>query len=149
MSTRPKRATPEQTEEWLRLLVGSVTDYAIFVLEPDGTVATWNTGAEGIKGYTADEIIGEHFSRFYPPEAIAAGWPDHELEVAAKDGRFEDEGWRLRKDGSRFWANVVITALRDEGGVLRGYAKITRDLTERRKHEEQLRVSEEDRKSVV
>jgi PAS domain S-box-containing protein len=118
--------------ELFALLVGSVVDYAIFVLDPGGRVATWNLGAERIKGYRADEIIGQHFSRFYEPHEVAAGKPANELVVAAAEGRFEDEGWRLRRDGSRFWANVVITALRDATGELRGFAKVTRDLTERK-----------------
>ena len=124
------------SEERFRLLVQSVRDYGIFMLHPDGRVANWNLGAQHIKGYTAAEIVGQHFSRFYPPEDIAAGKPAMELEVAAREGRFEDEGWRLRKDGSRFWANVIITALRNEAGVLIGYAKVSRDLTERRAAEE-------------
>src|SRR5437773_2090261 len=102
-------------EERYRLLVEAVKDYAIFMLDPEGHVATWNPGAERIKGYAAGEIIGRHFSAFYPPEDVAAGKPAHELRVAAAEGRFEDDGWRLRKDGSRFWGNVVLTALRDEG----------------------------------
>ena len=114
-----------------RLLVDRVADYAIFVLDPAGLVASWNTGAQRIKGYSADEIIGHHFSRFYPEEAIRTGWPQYELAEALKVGRFEDEGWRVRKDGSRFWANVVITALRDENGKHVGFAKVTRDLTDR------------------
>jgi PAS domain S-box-containing protein len=118
-----------------RLLVSSVRDYGIFVLDPDGHVATWNEGAERIKGYAPDEILGRHFSTFYPPEDLATGKPAMELRVAAEVGRFEDEGWRLRKDGSRFWANVVITALRAEDGELVGFAKVTRDLTERRESE--------------
>jgi len=127
------------SEERFRLMVESVRDYAIFMLDPQGRVATWNAGAERLKGYTADEIIGEHFSRFYPAETIARGWPDEELRRAIADGRIEDEGWRMRKDGSRFWANVVITALYDENGALRGFAKVTRDLTERRAAEENAR----------
>ena len=126
-----------------RLLVDSVRDYAIFALDPDGNVLSWNAGAEYLKGYTADEIIGRHFSIFYPPEKIAEKFPEYELEVARRDGRFEDEGWRIRKDGSRFWANVVITALRGESGTLVGFAKVTRDLTERFLAEEALRESEE------
>lgn len=126
-----------------RLLVESVTDYGIFVLTPTGHIASWNSGAEKIKGYLADEIIGKHFSIFYPPEAVATGFPAYELEEAAKAGHFENEGWRLRKDGSRFWANVVITALRDSQGNLEGFAKVTRDLSERRRQEEHLRQSEE------
>jgi PAS domain S-box-containing protein len=129
--------------EQLRLLVNGTTDYAIFLLDPQGHVASWNPGAERIKGYRADEIIGQHFSRFYPEEVIDRGWPEHELEVARHEGRFEDEGWRLRKDGSRFWANVIITALRDEQGNLRGFSKITRDLSARMQAEEALRRSEE------
>jgi PAS domain S-box-containing protein len=126
-----------------RLLVESIPDYAIFMLDPEGRVRSWNTGARRIKGYAAEEIIGRHFSVFYPPQRIAEGWPEHELDVAATTGRFEDEGWRLRKDGSRFWANVVITRLDEADGSLRGFAKVTRDLTARRKHEELLRQSEE------
>jgi PAS domain S-box-containing protein len=126
-----------------RLLVESVQDYAIFALDPNGYILSWNAGAQRFKGYMADEIIGKHFSIFYPEEKIAENFPQYELDVAARVGRFEDEGWRIRKDGSRFWANVVITALRDENGVLLGYAKVTRDLTERRLAEETLRESEE------
>ncbi|HJT75579.1 MAG TPA: PAS domain S-box protein, partial [Gemmataceae bacterium] len=119
--------------------VEGVKDYAIFMLDPEGRVVSWNPGAERIKGYKAEEIIGQHFSRFYPREAVERGWPDEELRRAAAEGRIEDEGWRLRQDGSRFWANVVITALRDEAGTLRGFLKITRDLTERRQAEENAR----------
>jgi PAS domain S-box-containing protein len=132
-----------QSEERFRLLLENVQDYAIFMLDPGGHVASWNAGAERLKGYTAAEIIGKHFSIFYPPEALARNWPAYELEQASKLSRFEDEGWRLRKDGTRFWANVVITALRDREGVLVGFSKITRDLTERRNTEERLRQSEE------
>ncbi len=132
-----------QSEERFRLLVESVRDYAIFMLDPQGYVLTWNAGAERIKGYRAAEIIGCHFSLFYPPEALARGLPDHELEVAQRVGSHEDEGWRLRKDGSLFWANVTITAMRDGTGQLLGYSKVTRDLTQRRHHEEELRQSEE------
>jgi PAS domain S-box-containing protein len=127
------------SEERYRLLVASVRDYAIFMLDPKGYVLSWNAGAERIKGYRAEEIIGRHFSTFYPPEDIRAAKPEYELEVAAVEGRFEDEGWRLRKDGTPFWANVVITALRDEHGVLQGYGKVTRDLTERKQAEERAR----------
>jgi len=116
-------------------MVESVRDYAIFLLDPGGYIATWNVGAERLKGYTADEIVGQHFSVFYPPEAIAVGHPKHELESATKEGRYEEEGWRIRKDGTAFWANVVITAVRDETGELIGFAKVTRDLTERRNAE--------------
>jgi PAS domain S-box-containing protein len=129
-------AALRQSEEGFRLLVEGVKDYAIFLLDPEAHVASWNAGAECIKGYKADEIIGQHFSRFYPQEAIEQGWPEHELKIAQAEGRFEDEGWRVRKDGSRFWAWVVITALRDEAGNLKGFSKIARDLTERRGSEE-------------
>jgi PAS domain S-box-containing protein len=121
-----------ETGELHRLLVESVQDYAIFALDPEGYILSWNAGAQRFKGYTADEIIGKHFSIFYPQEKIATKFPEYELREAARTGRFEDEGWRLRKDGSRFWASVVITALRDKTGTLVGFAKVTRDLTERR-----------------
>jgi len=114
-----------------RLLVESVRDYAIFALDPTGRVLTWNAGAQRFKGYRANEIIGQHFSVFYGAEERAAGKPERELRVAAAEGRVEDEGWRIRKDGTRFWANVIITALRDTDGTLLGFAKVTRDLTER------------------
>ncbi len=132
-----------QSDERFRLLVESVRDYAIYMLDPEGRVVTWNAGAERFKGYSAEEIIGEHFSRFYPPEALAKGVPEHELEVAKEAGSFEDEGWRIKKDGSRFWANVIIAAMRAPDGELVGFAKVTRDLTQRRDHEEDLRRSEE------
>ncbi|HJQ09464.1 MAG TPA: PAS domain S-box protein [Gemmatimonadaceae bacterium] len=132
-----------ETGELHRLLVESVDEYAIFALDPDGFIISWNPGAQRFKGYTADEIIGKHFSIFYPPEKIAEGWPEFELREAARVGRFEDEGWRVRKDGTRFWANVVITALHDPSGNLVGFAKVTRDLTDRRLTEEALRESEE------
>jgi len=132
-----------QSEERFRLLVETVRDYAIFLLDPNGHVDSWNAGAERFKGYRANEIVGRHFSVFYPPEALARNLPQHELAEAKRLGSFEDEGWRIRKDGSRFWANVVITALRDTDGEFVGFAKITRDLTQRRQHEEDLRQSEE------
>jgi PAS domain S-box-containing protein len=125
-----------QTTELYRLLVEGVSDYAIFALDPTGHIVTWNPGAERLKGWKAHEIIGRHFSTFYPEEDIRAGKPPWELEVAIREGRLEDEGWRLRNDGSRFWANVVITALRDDHGTLIGFAKITRDLTERMEAQE-------------
>lgn len=115
-----------------QLLIESVRDYAIFVLDADGRVATWNIGAERLKGYKPSEIIGRHFSTFYGEEDLKSRKPWKELEVAIAEGRVEDEGWRIRKDGTRFWANVIITALRDESGNLIGFAKVTRDLTERR-----------------
>jgi PAS domain S-box-containing protein len=118
-------------EERYRLLIDAVADYAIFMLDPSGHVATWNNGAQKIKGYSADEIVGQHFSIFYTPEDLAAGKPDRELAVATLQGRIEDEGWRVRRDGSRFRANVVISAVHDASGALRGFAKVTRDMTER------------------
>src|SRR5579871_5485723 len=120
------------------LLLDSVTDYAIFALDARGCIATWNRGAERLKGYRADEILGKHFSSFYPPEDVADRKPDRELEIAQRDGRYEEEGWRLRKDGFRFWANVVITPIRDASGQLQGYAKVTRDVTERMQAKEAL-----------
>jgi PAS domain S-box-containing protein len=116
-----------------RLLIDAVRDYAIFMLEPAGHVTSWNPGAQRIKGYAPDDIVGRHFSVFYTADDIAAGKPARLLETAAAQGRVEDEGWRVRKDGSRFWGNVVITAIHDEDNTLVGYAKITRDMTERRR----------------
>jgi PAS domain S-box-containing protein len=126
------------SEENFRLLAEGVKDYAIFRLDPDGYVVSWNAGAERIQGYRADEIIGQHFSRFYPPEEVQRGKPAEKLQLADTRGRVEDEGWRVRKDGSRFWANVIITALRDKNGRLLGFAKVTRDRTERKRTEEAL-----------
>jgi PAS domain S-box-containing protein len=131
------------SEERFRLLVEGVEDYGIFLMDERGYIASWNVGAQRINGYSADEAIGKHFSIFYPPEALARKWPAHELEEATRTGRYEEEGWRVRKDGSHFWASVVITALRDIEGGLRGFSKITRDLSERREYEERLRQSEE------
>ena len=130
----------------MRLLIDSVRDYAIFMLDPTGRVATWNPGAQQLKGYAANDIIGQHFSRFYPDVDVKAGKCEYELEVAGEVGRFEDEGWRVRKDGTQFWANVVISAVREENGTLVGFAKVTRDLTERRRAEEEraaLKAAEE------
>jgi PAS domain S-box-containing protein len=140
---RAQETSLRRSEERFRLLIAGVKDYAIFMLNPLGIVETWNAGAEYIKGYSAHEIIGCHFSVFYPPDAIKRGFPETELRSAMMQGRFEDEGWRIRKDGSRFWANVIITAVRNASGHLIGYSKITRDLTERRQHEADLRSSEE------
>src|ERR1700687_650381 len=133
------RIALRRSEEGFRLLVDAVQEYAIFMLDVLGHVTTWNTGAERIKGYGISEIIGKHFSVFYPEEDIRAGKPQRELEIAAKEGRLEDEGWRLRKDGSRFWANVVITALRDKAGRLVAFGKVTRDITDRIRANEELR----------
>src|SRR5690349_17229475 len=132
-TTPLSRATPEQ----YKLLLDSVTEYAIFLLDAEGRIRSWNAGARRIKGWEADEIIGEHFSRFYTPEDLARDHPAHELEIARATGRYEEEGWRLRKDGTRFWASVLITAL-FVGEDLVGYAKVTRDLTARRLAEEQM-----------
>ena len=135
-------ASPRSIEERFRALVSSVKDYAIFMLDPSGRIETWNAGAEQTKGYTAEEIIGQHMSRFYTPEDLARGLPASLLAQAVREGRVECEGWRLRKDGTRFWADVVITALVDDQGRLMGFAKVTRDLTERlRAQEEQLRLA--------
>ena len=140
-----KRAeeTLRSSEERFRLLVQGVRDYAIFMMDPMGRISSWNDGAEQIKGYKADEIIGKHFSIFYTQEDLRRGKPAWELEVAKRTGRFEDYGWRVRKDGSRFWANVVVTALRDAGGRLYGFGKVTRDVTRQRQADEALRASEE------
>jgi PAS domain S-box-containing protein len=139
MSTTSQSPAPVLgSEDSFRLLVESVKDYAIIMLDPTGHVASWNAGAERFKGYRAEEIIGKHFSCFYPAEAIQRGLPDQELKVAAKEGRFEDESWRVRKDGKKFWASVIISALRDKDGTLRGYSKVTRDLTERKQAEERI-----------
>jgi PAS domain S-box-containing protein len=132
-----------EAENQLRLLLDGVKDYAIFMLDPSGNVATWNQGAARIKGYKADEIVGRHFSCFYPLEDVKNGKPEHELKEAIAAGRFEEEGWRIRKDGSRFWANVIITALWDGTDKLRGFSKITRDITERMRADELLRESEQ------
>lgn len=137
-------ATLENLERRYQLMIESVKDYAIFMLDPQGHIASWNRGAERIKGYSADEIVGKHFSIFYPDEDKQWDKPGHELEIAARDGRFEDEGWRVRKDGSLFWANVIISSVRDETGELLGFTKVTRDLTDRRALEQQLRSRAEE-----
>lgn len=154
--TEQQRPAPPHSGEWpkseerFRLLVESVKDYGIFMLDPAGYIVSWNSGAEHLKGCTAAEAIGTHFSRFYPPEEIAAGKPQRELELAVAGGRVEDEGWRVRKDGTRFWADVVITALYDPAsGELQGFGKVTRDLTERKRGEERLRRSEEQFRLLV
>jgi PAS domain S-box-containing protein len=124
-----------QSEEHFDTLVSGVEDYAIFLLSPEGNVISWNAGAQRIKGYKAEEIVGKHFSVFYPQEALQRHWPRQVLDIAAKEGKFTEEGWRVRKDGTRFWGSVLITALRTQNGSLRGFLKITRDLSERRKFE--------------
>ncbi len=143
--TERKRAEEalRDSREQLRLMVDSVEDYAIFMLDPSGEVTSWNQGAERIKGYKPDEIIGRHFSCFYPSEDVQSGKPERELRIAAAEGRHEEEGWRMRKDGSRYWADVIITALSDGAGKLRGFSKISRDITERRRAEELLKESDE------
>ena len=135
--SREAREALRQSEERFRLLVEGVTEYAIFMLDPTGHVVTWNSGAQLIKGYAANEIIGRHFSSFYPPDDVRDGKPDRELRIATLEGRYEEEGWRLRKDGSSFWANVLITALFDGHGQLLGFSKVTRDMTERKLADEQ------------
>lgn len=143
LAQREAAATELRTsEERFRLLVEGVRDYAIFLLDPAGHVTSWNQGAERIKGYQAEEIMGRHFSTFYQAVDVTAGEPARGLRVAEEEGRFEAEGWRVRKDGSRFWASVVITALRDEAGRLRGFAKVTRDITERKRMQDQLLEAE-------
>jgi PAS domain S-box-containing protein len=143
--TERKRAEEalRESEERFRLMVGGVMEYAILMLDPAGNVANWNGGAERIKGYQADEIIGRHFSCFYPAEDVQSGKPARELQKAVTEGRYEEEGWRVRKDGSRFWANVVVTPVKDAAGRLRGFAKVTRDITERKRGEQLLQESEE------
>src|SRR2546422_1001494 len=127
-----------RSEQTFQLLVESIQDCAIFMLDPEGRVASWNAAAERIKGYRAHEIMGEHFSTFYPPDDVAQGKPQWALEIAEREGRHEDEGWRVRKDGTRFWANSVISPMRDSQGGLIGYAKVTRDLTQRRRADQAL-----------
>ncbi len=144
-----ERREAEEEARRFRLLVESVKDYAIFILDPTGHIATWNTGAERIKGYTATEIIGQHFSIFYPPEVATSGKCERELETAIRDGRYQEEGWRVRKDGTRFWANVTITALQAPAGGLVGFAKVTRDLTDRMQHEATLRALAEEKAALA
>ncbi|EDY17605.1 putative PAS/PAC sensor protein [Chthoniobacter flavus Ellin428] len=134
-----KRLEAVTTPDMLRMLVENVRDYAIILLDPKGNVTSWSPTAERLKGWRAEEIIGQHFSKFYPPEDNVSHKTATELAVAEKEGRFEDEGWRVRKDGTRFWANVVLTALRDKEGKLVGFGKVTRDLSERRAAEEKIR----------
>ena len=143
--TKRKRAEDalRVSEERFRLMVEGVSDYAIFMLDREGLVTSWNSGAERIKGYSQEEILGRHFSCFYPPEAVAAGLPEQALLIAEQDGRFSGEGWRVRKDGSRFWANVIIMATRDHSGRITGFTKITRDLTEQKRVEEEIRAHSE------
>ena len=143
MLRKSNTAEPRDLGDQFALLVSGVVDYGIFMLDPTGVIVTWNEGAQRIKGYAAGEIIGRHFSVFYPAEEVRNRKPDWELEVARREGRYEEEGWRVRKDGTRFWANVIITALRDESGRLRGFGKVTRDLTQRRAEEIQRNLDRE------
>jgi PAS domain S-box-containing protein len=155
-SVPSENPTAVNVEQYFRLLVDAVKDYAIFMLDPQGKVTSWNHGAERMKGYRAAEIIGRHFSCFYPEEDVSSGKPQRELDTAAREGSFEEEGWRLRKDGSRFWANVVITTLRDHRNALVGFAKITRDTTERMRADEErrelsvklMRLQDEERRKI-
>lgn len=133
----------------LQLLIDAIVDYAIYMIDIDGTVRTWNSGAEQLKGYSAIEIMGKPFSSFYSPEDRALGLPQIALATAAETGRFSSEGWRVRKDGSRFWASVVIDAIRDEQGHLIGFAKVTRDITERQKAHDELLASERQYRRLI
>jgi PAS domain S-box-containing protein len=137
-------ASLRESDERFRLLMENVVDYALILLDTQGRIVSWNAGAQRLKGYRPAEILGKHFSCFYPPEANERGWPEEVLRTAAQQGRFEDEGWRVRKDGSKYWGNVVVTALRDEAGQLRGFAKLTRDLSERKQAEDAIRRLNED-----
>jgi PAS domain S-box-containing protein len=159
LTTEPEweaKQTRSDGPEWrdreaqFRRFVAAVQDYAIFMLDPEGNVTTWNSGAERIKGYRSREIIGRNFSTFYPEADVQAGKPAMELKVAAREGRFEDEGWRVRKDGSRFWANVIITAIRDDNNHLIGFGKVTRDLTDRMLAQRELdRANQELKKEIL
>ena len=142
VAAQPSKSMPGDfisKADMLELLVDNIKEYAIILLDKEGKVLTWNSAAQRLKGWDAEEIVGQHFSRFYPPEDIQKGKTERELKEATENGRFEDEGWRVRKDGTRFWANVVITALRDKKGQLQGFGKITRDMTQVRSNEETLR----------
>lgn len=149
MKEPAKMHSPQIDEAKYRMLVEAVTDYAVYMIDAAGYIISWNPGAQRFKGYTAAEILGHHFSRFYPPADIEAGLPQRALDVAAREGRFETEGWRVRKDGTCFWAHVIIDPVIDPEGKLVGYAKITRDLTERKKTEDALRRSEEQFRLLV
>jgi PAS domain S-box-containing protein len=143
MNNRPADRKPLTDEQRVQYLISGISDYAIYMLDPEGHVSSWNAGAQRFKGYLAPEILGEHFSRFYTPEDRASNLPARALATALAEGKYESEGWRMRQDGTRFWASVVIDPIYDEHGTLLGYAKITRDVTEKRKAEQALRASEE------
>jgi PAS domain S-box-containing protein len=143
MKHRPRLSAPHDDSDHYRLLVSGITDYAIYLLDVDGRVVNWNAGAQRFKGYTAEEIVGQNFARFYKPADQGKGLPQRALQTAAAEGKFETEGWRVRKDGSTFWAHVVIDAIRDDAGELIGFAKITRDLSERLAAEASLKRSED------
>ena len=149
METRERLSASLSDDGRYRLLVEAITDYAVYMLDRDGTVTSWNPGARRFKGYEASEIIGQHFSRFYTEEDRSSGLPARALEIARRTGKFENEGWRVRKDGSRFWAYVVIDPIRLPSGEVIGFAKITRDLTERKKSEEALKKSEDQFRLLV
>src|SRR5215475_1097513 len=142
-------AKPSMDYDAYRLLVQEVKDYAIFMLDPKGRILSWNAGAQRLKGYRPEEIIGQHFSVFYEKKDIANNKPRRELEIAATEGRVEDEGWRVRKDGTRFWADVVVTAIRGDGDALIGFLKVTRDLSERKAAEDRVRRSEQQFRLLV
>jgi PAS domain S-box-containing protein len=143
MNNRPAARKPLTDEQRIQYLISGISDYAIYMLDPEGHVSSWNAGAQRFKGYLAPEIMGEHFSRFYTPEDRASNLPERALATALAEGKYEAEGWRMRQDGTRFWASVVIDPIYDEHGTLLGYAKITRDVTEKRQAEQALRASEE------
>lgn len=143
MKQSDRHETTFSEDERYRLLVEAVTDYAIYTLDPTGIVTSWNPGAQRFKGYKRDEIIGEHFSRFYSEQDRESGLPARALETAAREGKFENEGWRIRKDGTRFWAYVIIDPIRSESGEIVGFAKVTRDLTERKEAQEKLEKTRE------
>src|SRR5262245_2622471 len=145
----PRAALPSDDEQGIRALLDNIRDYAIFMLDPEGRIVSWNEGARRIKGYTEAEILGRHISRFYTPEDIAAGKSERLLREAAREGRIVDQGWRVRKDGTQFWAEAILSSIRDASGNLQGYIKITRDLTERRRAEEELAARAQQQQTIA